>query len=70
MKVIDDDGQVIAEGQVISLEPGDVLVFQTARQQSVYAVSQIVQELERRFPGHLAMVVHGDDDLSVLRPSK
>ncbi len=70
MKVIDDDGQVIAEGQVVALEPGDVLVFQTTRELLAGVADHIVETLEQRFPGHKALVVGPGDDLSVLRPSK
>ena len=70
MKVIDDAGKVIADGQTVSLEPGDVLVFQSARQLRGWDTDAILETLRGTFPGHKALVVEPDDDLSVLRPSK
>lgn len=69
MKVIDDDGNVIAEGQTISLKPGDVLVFKTTRRLRDDESHYILEELERLLPGHKAVMIQEGGDLSVLRPA-
>ena len=67
MKLVDDDGQVIAEGQTIALEPGDVLVFQTKRHLCVEEHERIRDALESGFPGHRVAVIEEGDELNVLR---
>ncbi len=67
MKIIDDDGNVIAEGQVLSLEPGDILVFQTKRRLDMATAARIRDELGQVFPDNKTAILGPDDELSILR---
>ncbi len=67
MKIIDDDGQVIAEGHTLTIDPCDVLVFSTDRRLDMDTRNHLVDQLARVFRGHKAVVLERGDELSVLR---
>jgi hypothetical protein len=67
MKVIDDDGQVIAEGHTLTLNTRDCLVFQTKRELPRELMERLATQLTRLFPDNKAVILGPDDDLSVLR---
>ena len=67
MKIVDDDGQVIAEGQMLSLQPGDILVFQTKRRLDMATTDRIGDQLGHVFPDNKAVILGPDDELSILR---
>lgn len=71
MKIIDDDGRVIAEGQVLSLEAGDVVVFQAEQKLHQAERADIAASLQRVFPNNKVAVLENGDDISILRrPAK
>jgi cobalamin biosynthesis protein CbiG len=67
MKIIDDDGKVIAEGQVLSLKASDVVVFQTKRRLGQDMREMTREQLELLFPGNKVVVLDADVELNVLR---
>lgn len=69
MKIIDDDGQVIAEGQVLTLKPGDVVVFQTKKRLNIHDKEGIAAQLGRMFPDNKGTVLDEGADLNIVRPA-
>lgn len=70
MKLIDDDGNVIAEGQVLDMKPGDVLVLQAEGFLSEDERVRVRAMLEDAFPDTKVVGLHGGAELSVLRPAE
>ena len=66
MKIVDDDGQVIAEGQMLSLQSGDILVFQTKRHLNMDSRTRVREELQRVFPDNKVAVLEEGDEISIL----
>ena len=69
MKILDDDGQVIAEGQVLILESCDVVVFTTSRSLRPEECKRIVEQLRLTFPDNKVSLIMGGDEISLLRQS-
>lgn len=51
----------------LRLEPGDVLVIRTKMPISNSAATLIREQLQHAFPGHKAIVIDNDSELSVMR---
>ena len=67
MKIVDDDGQMIAEGQVLTLESCDVVVFTASRSLRNDEREAIVEQLRLTFPDNKVSLIMGGDELSILR---
>ena len=67
MKIIDDDGQVIAEGHMLTLEPGDVICVSSERKLNMAEKEHIVMRLEGLFPNNKIVVMDEGAELTVLR---
>lgn len=67
MKIVDDDGQVVAEGQVLSLEPGDVCVVQTKQRLTESEKAGAAGALEKAFPSYPWVLLDDGAELSILR---
>lgn len=67
MKIVDDDGKGIAEGWVLSLQPGDVLVLQAEKRLDMQTRKDIIGRLEGMFPDNKAIVLDEGVELNIVR---
>lgn len=53
---------------VVSLQPGDIVLFRTPDRLSKPQRDHIVQMLDEVFPAHESIVLEGGQDIAVMRP--
>lgn len=59
---------VFESAHVVSLSPGDVLLFRCHQNLSPEQRASCAEVLDEVFPGHECMILDGGQDIAVLRP--
>lgn len=57
----------LPEAKILRLQEGDALLFQAPKHLSDHEAETLVEQVQRVFPGHRALIVDGDIKVTVAR---